>query len=105
MFGRDAVRRTPNVRATVQEMFDGLRGQVSQNRWPSLAFDMSAALNNIGSPLLCGRFLLQDLHVAEGGLEEGLRAGDPRGGRPWRGAEKNRIRTTMRQPFRHIAMF
>ena len=29
---RDAARRTPNVRATVQELYDGLEAS-SQNRW------------------------------------------------------------------------
>ena len=32
---RDAARKTPNVRATVQELYDGLKA-TSQNRWPSL---------------------------------------------------------------------
>ena len=36
--GRDAVRRTPNIRATVQEVYDGMLAR-SQNRWPSLAFE------------------------------------------------------------------
>src|SRR6478609_9660841 len=36
---RDAARRQPNVRATVQEVFDGMKVE-SQNRWPSLAFDI-----------------------------------------------------------------
>ena len=65
-----ATRRasTPNVRATVQELYDGLDRAV-QNRWPSLAFDVGA-VNDLASPMLLGRLLLQDLHVAEGGLEE-----------------------------------
>ncbi|TIP42132.1 MAG: sarcosine oxidase subunit alpha family protein, partial [Mesorhizobium sp.] len=32
---RDDARKTPNVRATVQELYDGLTAH-SQNRWPSL---------------------------------------------------------------------
>ncbi|TIL55730.1 MAG: sarcosine oxidase subunit alpha, partial [Mesorhizobium sp.] len=51
---RDSARRTPNVRATVQELYDGLTAQ-SQNRWPSLAFDVSA-LGDIASPLLSAGF-------------------------------------------------
>jgi sarcosine oxidase subunit alpha len=35
-------RREPNTRATAIELHDGLEAQ-SQNRWPSLAFDLSAA--------------------------------------------------------------
>src|SRR3954452_2772152 len=37
---RDA-RTEPNVRATVQELYDGLSA-TSQNRWPSLGFDVGA---------------------------------------------------------------
>ncbi len=38
---RDSTRSQPNIRATVQELYDGLVAE-SQNRWPSLAFDFSA---------------------------------------------------------------
>ncbi|MCL6706543.1 sarcosine oxidase subunit alpha [Pseudomonas sp. R2.Fl] len=38
---RDAARRQPNVRATVQEVFDGMV-TTSQNRWPSLSLDVGA---------------------------------------------------------------
>jgi sarcosine oxidase subunit alpha len=51
---RDAARHTPNIRATVQEIHDGLDA-VSQNRWPSLAFDIGA-VNDIGSPLFSAGF-------------------------------------------------
>ena len=51
---RDAARRTPNVRATVQELYDGLTA-VSQNRWPSLAFDVGA-VNNLGAPFFSAGF-------------------------------------------------
>ena len=51
---RDASRRTPNVRATVQEVFDGLRA-TSQNRWPSLAYDIGG-LNNLASPFFAAGF-------------------------------------------------
>ncbi|MBS0395498.1 MAG: (2Fe-2S)-binding protein, partial [Proteobacteria bacterium] len=46
---RDAARRTPNVRATTVELYDGLVAE-SQNRWPSLGFDVGA-INNLLSPL------------------------------------------------------
>ena len=36
---RDTGRQQPNVRATMQEVYDGFEA-VSQNRWPSLAFDV-----------------------------------------------------------------
>ncbi|WP_309084751.1 sarcosine oxidase subunit alpha [Chelativorans sp.] len=51
---RDEARRTPNVRATVQELYDGLTA-VSQNRWPSLAFDVGAA-SSLAAPLLSAGF-------------------------------------------------
>ncbi|RUX46073.1 sarcosine oxidase subunit alpha, partial [Mesorhizobium sp. M7A.F.Ca.CA.002.09.1.1] len=51
---RDAARKTPNVRATVQELYDGLEAQ-SQNRWPSLSFDVGA-VNDIASPMFSAGF-------------------------------------------------
>ena len=38
---RDAARYTPNLRATQVELYEGLEAH-SQNRWPSLAFDVGA---------------------------------------------------------------
>ena len=72
---RDGTRREPNTRATTVELFDGLTA-ASQNRWPSLAFDVMA-INDCPVALLPGRLLLQDLHVAAELLGESLRAGDP----------------------------
>ncbi|MCX7303120.1 MAG: sarcosine oxidase subunit alpha [Hyphomicrobiales bacterium] len=51
---RDAARKTPNVRATVQELYDGLAAN-SQNRWPSLSFDIGA-INDIASPFFSAGF-------------------------------------------------
>jgi sarcosine oxidase subunit alpha len=51
---RDEARRTPNVRATVQEVYDGLSA-VSQNRWPSLAFDVGA-INDLAAPFFSAGF-------------------------------------------------
>lgn len=51
---RDAARKQPNVRATVQEVFDGMKVQ-SQNRWPSLSFDVGA-VNNLMSPFFAAGF-------------------------------------------------
>jgi sarcosine oxidase subunit alpha len=51
---RDEARKTPNVRATVQELYDGLDA-VSQNRWPSLAFDVGA-VNDLGSRFFSAGF-------------------------------------------------
>ncbi len=38
---RSGARREPNTRATTTELFDGLAA-TSQNRWPSLTFDVLA---------------------------------------------------------------
>jgi NADPH-dependent 2,4-dienoyl-CoA reductase/sulfur reductase-like enzyme len=51
---RDAARCTPNLRATQVELYDGLQAH-SQNRWPSLAFDVGA-INNLLSPLFPAGF-------------------------------------------------
>ncbi|RLP26741.1 sarcosine oxidase subunit alpha [Mesorhizobium sp. YM1C-6-2] len=51
---RDAARKTPNVRATVQELYDGLAAH-SQNRWPSLSFDVGA-VNDLASPFFSAGF-------------------------------------------------
>ncbi|UWQ21496.1 sarcosine oxidase subunit alpha family protein [Jannaschia sp. W003] len=44
----------PNARATTAELFDGLEAR-SQNRWPSLAFDLMA-VNDLFAPLLGAGF-------------------------------------------------
>ena len=51
--GRGA-RTEPNVRATTQELYDGLVAS-SQNRWPSLRFDIGA-INNVASRLIPAGF-------------------------------------------------
>jgi len=51
---RDAARRQPNVRAPVQEVFDGMKVE-SQNRFPSLAFDIGG-INNLMSPFFAAGF-------------------------------------------------
>src|SRR6478736_2397083 len=51
---RDAARRQPNVRATVQEVFDGMKVE-SQNRFPSLSFDIGG-INNLMSPFFAAGF-------------------------------------------------
>jgi sarcosine oxidase subunit alpha len=51
---RDAARRQPNVRATVQEVFDGAK-IASQNRWPSLKFDVGG-FNDVLSPFFAAGF-------------------------------------------------
>ena len=51
---RAGARREPNTKATTVELYDGLEG-ASQNRWPSLQFDIGA-LNQLASPLLVAGF-------------------------------------------------
>lgn len=51
---RSGPRKEPNTRATTIELFDGLVAN-SQNRWPSLSFDIMA-INNLFSPLLSAGF-------------------------------------------------
>ncbi len=51
---RAGARREPNTRATTAELYDGLTAR-SQNRFPSLTFDVMAA-NNWAAPLLHAGF-------------------------------------------------
>lgn len=51
---RAGARREPNTRATTVELFDGLEA-TSQNRWPSLAFDLQS-MNGLISPALVAGF-------------------------------------------------
>jgi methylglutamate dehydrogenase subunit C len=51
---RVGARREPNTRATVAELFEGCAAY-SQNRWPSLSFDLGA-VNSLFSPLLVAGF-------------------------------------------------
>ena len=51
---RDAARYTPNLRATQVELYEGLEAH-SQNRWPSLAFDVGA-VNDLFAPFLPAGF-------------------------------------------------
>jgi heterotetrameric sarcosine oxidase alpha subunit len=51
---RQGARREPNTRATTIELYDGLEA-ASQNRWPSLRFDV-LALNSLLSPFLGAGF-------------------------------------------------
>ncbi|MBV9735874.1 MAG: sarcosine oxidase subunit alpha family protein [Acidisphaera sp.] len=51
---RSGARREPNTRMTTAELYDGLQA-ASQNRFPSLAFDLRA-VNSLLSPLLVTGF-------------------------------------------------
>ncbi len=52
--GRDEAHYTPNLRASQVELYDGLVAE-SQNRYPSLAFDLGA-INDLFAPLLPAGF-------------------------------------------------
>lgn len=51
---RDDARYTPNLRATQVELYDGLEAH-SQNRWPSLGFDLGG-INSLLSPFIPAGF-------------------------------------------------
>ncbi|MCU0830391.1 MAG: sarcosine oxidase subunit alpha family protein [Rhizobiaceae bacterium] len=51
---RDGARTEPNVRATVAEIYDGFAAD-SQNRWPSLEYDIGA-VNDLASPFIPAGF-------------------------------------------------
>src|SRR5437868_11921802 len=51
---RTGVRREPNTRATTAELYEGLVA-ASQNRWPSLRFDL-LAVNSLIAPVLSAGF-------------------------------------------------
>jgi sarcosine oxidase subunit alpha len=50
---RSGARREPNTRTTTAELFDGLTAR-SQNRWPSLAFDVMAINDRLSRFLTAG---------------------------------------------------
>jgi sarcosine oxidase subunit alpha len=52
--GADDAHYTPNLRATQIEIYDGLVAE-SQNRWPSLSFDVGA-VNEVFAPFLSAGF-------------------------------------------------
>src|SRR6202012_1793714 len=51
---RDDARYTPNLRATQVELYEGLEAH-SQNRWPSLGFDLGA-VNSLIAPFIPAGF-------------------------------------------------
>ncbi|KID12317.1 sarcosine oxidase subunit alpha family protein [Ponticoccus alexandrii] len=50
---REGARQEPNTRATTAELFDGLVAK-SQNRWPSLAFDVMSVNDRLSSFFAAG---------------------------------------------------
>ncbi len=64
---RDAARTTPNLRATVVELYDGLVAE-SQNRWPSLRRDVGA-VNQAVAPVLSAGFYYKTFMWPRGAWE------------------------------------
>ena len=61
---RGGGRVTPNLRATQVEIYDGLVA-TSQNRWPSLAFDLQS-VNDLAAPLLPAGFYYKTFMAPQG---------------------------------------
>ena len=76
---RTGARREPNTKATTVELYADLIAQ-SQNRWPSLSFDIRRD-QSTAVAVYRRRLLLQDVHVAGGLLGARLRAVHPPRGR------------------------
>ena len=81
---RTGARREANVPMTTVELFDGLEAS-SQNRWPSLAFDLGA-VNGLLAPLIPAGFYYKTFMWSSALLGAGLRADDPACGRVGRAA-------------------
>jgi sarcosine oxidase subunit alpha len=95
---RDAARYTPNLRATQVELYDGLEAH-SQNRWPSLAFDVGA-ISDLLSPLFPAGFYYKTFMWPRGGWKA-LRALYPRRRRSGPRARPSRS-GSLRQPLRAL---
>ena len=65
---RDDARTTPNLRATQVEIYDGLKA-VSQNRYPSLGFDVGE-VNDLLSPFLGAGFYYKTFMHPRGAWEK-----------------------------------
>ena len=76
---RQAGRSDPNMRATELELYDSLNAD-SQNRWPSLGFDVGA-VNDLLSPMLPAGFYYKTFlwPAAWWGRSTSRSSGAPRG--------------------------
>jgi NADPH-dependent 2,4-dienoyl-CoA reductase/sulfur reductase-like enzyme len=83
---RSGARREPNVKATTAELYAGLEAQ-SQNRWPSLNFDL-LSVNSLFSPFFAAGFYYKTFMWPAAVLGEALRAADPPRRRAWPLAEQ-----------------
>ncbi|MGO4872678.1 MAG: sarcosine oxidase subunit alpha family protein [Roseiarcus sp.] len=65
---RSGARREPNTRVTTVELYDGLEA-ASQNRWPSLAFDVMA-VNGLLAPFFGAAFYYKTFMWPKGAWEK-----------------------------------
>ena len=78
------------------ELYDGLDA-ASQNRWPSLKFDVQS-INGLMSPFFGAGFYYKTFMWPANVLEETLRARDPAKRRTWPRRRRNPIPTITRRP-------
>ncbi len=78
----EGAQQTPNVRATVQELYEGLAAQ-SQNRWPSLRYDV-LAVNDLFAPFLGAGFYYKTFMWPRAFWERLYEPIDPPRRRAWR---------------------
>ncbi len=90
-------RLEPNTLATQVELYDGLVAS-SQNRWPSLRFDVMA-LNSLLAPILPAGFYYKTFMWPASFVGAGLRASDPPLGRAGSGRARAGSRRLRARPF------
>ena len=78
---RTGARREPNTRATMIELYDGLDA-ASQNRWPSLKFDVQS-INGLMSPFFSAGFYYKTFMWPAKFWKRPLRARDQAKRRTW----------------------
>ncbi len=88
--------QTPNVRATVQEVFDGLEAR-SQNRFGSLRFDM-LAVNDYLSPFLSAGFYYKTFMWPRAPSGRGFTNPRSAGRRGWAASRGAMTRGFMKRP-------
>ena len=96
---RDAARYVPNLRATQIELYEGLQAE-SQNRWPSLDFDVGA-VNDLISPFIPAGFYYKTFMWPQSAWHSILRAEDSRHRGPRRGSFRARS-GSLHQPLRSL---
>ena len=88
---RSGARREPNTRATTIELFDGLEA-ASQNRWPSLRFDL-LAVNSLLAPFFPAGFYYKTFMWPAAFWEKRLRAASSAAPPAWAAPPRSPIPT------------